>query len=95
MAVGIVSTLLVAIGLISAGVGAVIARQTVRAAHKTYHRTASRSPATLQGWDEWFLDGFLGLTAGIRWLSALGIWLAWTVAGIGFVWLGLHLITRI
>ena len=94
MAVGIVSALLVVIGLISVGVGAVVARRTVRAAHKAYHRIASLSPSTLEGWDDWFLDGFSGLTAGIQWLSALWAWLAWTLAGIGFLWLGLHLITR-
>ena len=94
MAVGIVSALLVVIGLISAVVGAIVARRTVRAAHKTYHRTASFSQSTLEGWDDWFLDGFSGLTAGIRWLSALGAWLAWTLAGVGFLWLGLHLIAR-
>ena len=95
MAVGIVSVLLVIIGLVSAGVGVVVARHTVRVAHKTYHRIAALSPSTLEGWDDWFLNGFSGIATGIRWLSALWAWLAWTLAGMGFLWLGLHLITRI
>ena len=95
MAVGIISGVLVVMGLISAGVGAIVARHTVRTAQKSYRRTASLSPATLEGWDDWFLNGFSGLTVGIRWLTALGIWLAWTIAGIGCVWLGLRLINRI
>ncbi|MBI4341838.1 MAG: hypothetical protein HY599_00550 [Candidatus Omnitrophica bacterium] len=92
MAIGIVSVLLIVMGLISAGVGALVARHALRAAHRTHHRTVSLSPATLDGWDAWFLDGFSALTAGIRWLSALGVWLGWTVAGAGLMWLGLRLL---
>ena len=91
MAIGVVSVLLVVMGLTSAWVGALIARRAVRTAHRTHHRTTSLSPATLDGWDAWFLDGFSALTAGIRWLSALGAWLGWTIAGAGLVWLGLRL----
>ena len=82
---------LIVMGLVAAGVGMVLARHGFRAARRTYHRTASLSAATLEGWDAWFLGGFSGMTMGIRWLSTIAAWLAWTLAGIGLVGLGFRL----
>ena len=82
---------LIIMGLVAAGVGMVLARYGLRAAHRHYHRTASLSAATLEGWDSWFLGGFSGMTMGIRWLYAVVSWLLWTLAGVGLVGLGFRL----
>ena len=82
---------LIVMGLVAAGVGMVLARHGFRAAHRTYHRTTSLSAATPEGWDAWFLGGFSGMTMGIRWLSTVAAWLAWTAAGVGLVGLGFRL----
>ena len=90
---GIQSLLLIATGVAAAGVGAALASRNIRTARRAFDRTAARSLSTLDGWDGWFLDGFSGVSTGLRWCSALASWLCWTLAGIGFITLGIHCIS--
>ena len=68
--------LTIVIGLLSVGVGLLLANQSLHAARRTYRRTAFHSAASLEHWGSWFLGGFSGMTMGIRWLYAIGINLA-------------------
>jgi len=85
-----VGGVLVAMGCLSAGVGWIIAGRTLRLAHRTHGRTASRAATVLDGWDTWFLGGFSNLTMGLRSLYAMAVWAAWTVAGLALIGLGLQ-----
>jgi hypothetical protein len=85
----VMGALMVAIGCLSAGVGVVLARNRWRAAHRSFHRTASLSAATAEGWDSWFLGGFSEVTMGIRRLSTVLAWLVLTLAGAWFVGAGI------
>ena len=87
----IMAALTVATGFVAAGVGVAAARQGLRTAHRSYHRTAALSAAASEGWSGWFLGGFSSVSMGIRWLSAVTAWMAWTLAGAGLIGLGIRL----
>ena len=95
MAELVVGSLVMAMGLIAAGVGVIIARRALQTAQRAHHRTAAISAATLEGWDSWFLGGFSHLAMGIHWLYAVSVWLAWTLAGAGLIGLGIGLLLRV
>jgi hypothetical protein len=86
--------LLIVTGLVAAGVGIAVASHRLRMARRSYHRTALLSAASPEGWGSWFLGGFSGVTMGIRWLYAVASWLAWTLAGVCLIGLGLRLFGR-
>ena len=85
--------LMIATGLVALAVGCVMAGHALRDARRAYLRTASLSTATLESWSSWFLDGFSGVTMGIRWLFAIGLWLGWTVIGICLIGVGIRVLT--
>ena len=72
----------------------VAARQGVRTARQSYHRTAALSTAASEGWSGWFLGGFSSVGMGIRRLSAVTTWMAWTLAGAGLIGLGIRFFGR-
>lgn len=91
VAYGVLGTVMVLMGLGASAAGILLARQGLQAARRTYQRTQGRHAPIPDDWDAWFLSGFSGMTLGLRWLSALGGWLLWTLAGAGFVVLGFRL----
>jgi hypothetical protein len=94
MAQAVMGIVVVLIGLVAAGVGAIVASQRLRAARRTYRKTTSLAQATPEGWGTWFLGGFSGVALGVRWLAAAAIWLLWTLAGAWFIGLGIRLVGR-
>ncbi len=68
--------LTIVMGLIAAFVGMVVADHSIHSARRAYRRTTLHSVATVGGWGSWFLSGFSGVTMGVQWLYAVGIWLA-------------------
>lgn len=82
--------LAIVMGTLAVGVGLAAASARVRRAHRIYYRTASFSAGRLDGWGDWFLGGFSGVTVGLRWLYAVGSWLAWTLVGVCFIGMGLR-----
>ena len=91
----VVSGLVIATGLISAGVGMAVAAGRLRTARRAYRRTAALHAATSEGWGAWFLGGFSGGTMGTQWLSAVTAWFIWTIAGLGLISLGIRLFSRV
>jgi len=91
MAQAVMGGLTIVMGLVAAGVGLVMAQHQLHVAHQSYHRMATRNAA--MAWDlrAWFFGGFSGVTCGLRGLYAVALWLAWTVAGVGVVGLGIRL----
>ena len=84
----IVGGVMIAAGGLSAWIGA----EAVAASTRAAHRRASRSTAAFDGWDAWFLGGFAGFSAGLRQLTSVAAWLAWTGAGACFIGLGMQLV---
>ena len=91
----LIGGLTILMGLIAAFVGMVVANHSIHSARRTYRRTTLLSAASLGGWGSWFLSGFSGMTMGVQWLYAVGLWLIWTVAGLGLIWLGIQLCARL
>jgi hypothetical protein len=91
----VIGGVMIVMGLIAAWVGMVVASRSLQSASRIYRRTSLLSAATLEGWGSWFLGGFSGMTMGIRWLYAVGAWLAWTLAGGGLIGLGIRLFSRL
>lgn len=90
----IVGGVMIVAGCLSAWIGIEAAASSARLTHRVHRRTASRSTATLHGWDAWFLGGFAGVSAGLRHLASVATWLAWTLAGACFIGLGTQLVYR-
>ena len=74
--------------------GAALAKDRLQAVHRTYQRTATLSASSGQGWSEWFVGGFSGIAMGFRWLSIIAASLAWTLAGVGLIGLGVQLLSH-
>ena len=89
-----VSGLVIATGLISAGVGIAVAAGRLRTARRAYQRTVALHTAA-GGWEAWFLSAFSGMTMGTQWLWAAASWLVWTLAGVCLIGLGLRLFSRV
>ena len=94
MAHAVMGALSIAAGIVAAWVGLVATRQALRTARRAYRKTAGLCAAAPEGWSGWFLDGFSGVTMGLRWLYAMVAWLTWTLAGLGFIGVGLRLVSR-
>jgi hypothetical protein len=88
----LMSGLVMAMGLLAVAVGIAMARHRISAVHRTHQRTEALSAATLESWNAWFLGGFFELTSGFQWLWAFAASLAWVLAGVGFIGLGIWLI---
>jgi hypothetical protein len=86
---------LMILGGAAALIGLALAQRSLRLAHRAHAWTARRSDTTVEGWDAWFLTGFSDLTMGIRWLYALVVWSAWTLAGAGLIGLGVYVVERV
>ena len=85
--------LVIATGIVALGVGQVMASTALQSARRMQHRLASRAtPTVIDGWSDWFMEGFCGMAIGVRGLYAVATWMMWTTAGIGFVSLGVRLI---
>ena len=91
----VMGAMVIATGVVTAGVGIVVAQHALRTARRAYHRTASLSAAASEGWGTWFLGGFSGITMGIRWLYAVTAWITWTLAGVCLIGLGIRLVSRV
>ena len=90
----IVSGLVIATGLISAGVGVAAATSRVKDAGRASRRTASLYQTMPEGWASWFVGGFSALTIGTHWLWAAVALTGWTIAGACLIGLGLRLFWR-
>ena len=88
----VVSSLIIAIGILSVGIGFLFAQDMVQAAHRLHWRMVSR--ATVEGWDAWFLGGFSRVAMGFRWLSAIATCAGWSLIGLGCIGLGIHVLTH-
>ncbi len=88
------SGLTLATGLLAVGLGVIAGRHTIRDTHRLYRRTAGLASVAEAGWRDWFFSGFSGMTLGVRWIFAAGIWLAWTLAGLSLIGLGIGLFRR-
>jgi len=91
MSDALISSLAIAAGCLSAGVGYVVAVARLRVARRAYRKTAALNAALPGSWNAWFLGGFSSLTVGTQWLSALAAWGVWTLAGACLIALGLRL----
>ncbi len=85
---------MMAVGVLSVGIGALMARDGLRSAHRRHDRTAGVSGADLDAWGAWFLGGFSTMTMGFRGLIAAIAWCAWTLIGMSCIGLGIQLLGR-
>jgi hypothetical protein len=88
----IIGGVTIAMGMAAAWVGAMVAARSLSCARRAYRRTSGLAAASVEAWGVWFLGGFSGVTMGLRWLYAVAVWLAWTAAGLGLLWLGIRLL---
>ena len=77
----LVSTLVMATGLLSAGVGVAAAAVRLKDAGRAYRKTETLYATMPEGWSSWFLGGFSGMAVGLHWLWAALIVIGWTTAG--------------
>ena len=90
----VISGLALTTGLLAVGVGVVAGRHSLRDVRRLYRRTSGLGSAVEAGWRGWFFSGFSGVTMGVQWLVAASLWMAWTLAGVSLVALGLRLFNR-
>ncbi len=90
----LVSALIVATGGLALGTGLLLARARLRTARRAHRKTATLHAAMPDGWSAWFLDGFSGLALGTHWLLAAAGGIAWTLAGVYLIGLGIRLLVR-
>lgn len=88
----VIASLLVATGVVAAGVGVSVARGALQTAGRTYQKLAARCAAAAEGWGAWFVSGFSDVTMGLCWVYALAAWLAWTLAGLSLIGAGVRLL---
>ena len=89
-----ISSLIIAIGVLSVGIGILLARDMLREARRTHLRMMSRATDVLEGWDAWFLGGFSSMAMGCRWLWAMATCAGWSAIGLGCIGLGFRLLSR-
>ena len=89
-----ISGLVIVIGVISTGVGFIVANGRLQSARRVYRKTTGLDVATPGSWGSWFLGGFSGIAMGTQWLCALGAWFIWTLAGLCLIGLGIGLLYR-
>ena len=89
------SGLVIAMGLLSAGVGMVAARHRLRSADRAHRRITTRYAAMPEGWTSWFVGGFSSLAVGTHWLWVVVALLGWSMVGLFLIGLGLRLYWRI
>ena len=94
MSLLVISSLIIAIGILSVGVGILLARDMLSEARRVHVRMTSRATGVLEGWDAWFLGGFSRMAMGCRWLSAMAMCAGWSVIGLGCIGLGVHVFPR-
>ena len=87
----IIGSATIVMGLIAAGIGVIVADRSIHLARRASRKTAMLSSASADSLGAWFLGGFTGVTMGMQWLIAVGLWLAWTVSGLVLMWLGSQL----
>ena len=88
------SGLVIAMGLLSAGVGMVAAMHRLQSGARAYRRLTALYAVMPEGWTSWFVGGFSTLTVGTYWLWATAILVGWSVAGFFLIGLGLRLFWR-
>ena len=86
------SLLVIATGALAASIGILSARRRIWIARRAHQRTQTLYASIPEGWNFWFVGGFARLTMGTRWLWAAASWLAWTVAGMCLIALGVRLL---
>ncbi|MBI4597619.1 MAG: hypothetical protein HY737_04360 [Candidatus Omnitrophica bacterium] len=91
----VVSGLIVTIGVLSVGIGVLLARHMVHDAQRVHGRILSRSTGVLEGWDARFVGGFAQLAMGCSWLWAAAAWFGWTLVGMSCIGLGVHVLTKL
>ena len=87
----LVSGLVIATGLVSAGVGVAAAAGCLRDANRIYRKRERLFETMPDGWSSWFWSGFSGLTIGAQGLRATVALAGWTIAGLCLIGLGLQL----
>ena len=92
MSTWLISTLVVVTGCVALGVGAAVFRHRLMSAQRVFQKTAALSEPDAEGWEAWFVGGFSHLAMGTRWLRAWAAGMAWGVAGLGLIGLGLRLL---
>ena len=85
-----VSSLIIAVGILSVGVGIALALDILYEARRVHTRMISRATGILEGWDAWFLGGFSHIALGCRGLQAAAMCVGWSVIGLGCIGLGVH-----
>jgi hypothetical protein len=90
---GVLGALVMAAGLVVAGVGLAVAHGRLSALQRRAHRAALREAAALDGWSAWFAGGFTGFALGLQSLAAVAVWIVWTVAGACLIGLGIRLVS--
>ena len=87
----LISLLVIATGGLAASVGVLSARRRLWIAQRAHKRIQTLYATIPEDWNSWFLGGFASLTMGTRWLWAGAAWLAWTIAGMCLIGLGIQL----
>ena len=94
MSAFVVSSLIIAIGVLSVGIGILLARDMLHEARRMHRRIVSQATDVLEDWDAWFLDGFSRMAMGCRWLWAMVICAGWSAIGVGCIGLGFRVLSR-
>jgi hypothetical protein len=94
MSGAVVGTVMMVAGSLCAWIGIEAAAAGSQRTQEKHRRATTRSRAEAEGWDGWFFHGFAGLTAGLGHVASVAAWLAWTSAGICFLGLGAHFVSR-
>ncbi len=85
------SGIVIILGVMVLGVGALAAAGRLHDATRAHRKTAALSNTMPEGWSSWFLDGFSGVSIGLRYLRVTLLLVSWAAAGLCLIALGLSL----
>lgn len=86
----VTGSLVIVTGVVAALSGVVVIQSRLA----KVQRTTARSAILADDWSAWFVGGFSQMTVGARGLLAVAVGLAWVLAGVGLIGLGVQGLAR-